>query len=413
MHKLKRTITLCGIGIVFLGQGQSLSSLVEQALQDNPELVALYAKSEALRTKEQQVALPDPVFSVGYAPLPLETRLGPQHAKLSVNQSFPWFGTLKQRRAFTSLQASALLDSYQNKRAEIAYRVKMAYYQLYWFQTEKRIVQEHLIVLKELEDLLTLKGSAALATNADMLSVQLEKEELRNTLFSLRQREKKQRAVIAGLINQEKTDVRATNSLPIAVTDTVVNRLWEGIEKGNYELKMLDQIFSSYEHLKLEQKKKGLPNITVGADYFIIGKSGVGGNDAGRDALIWPRVGVTLPLFHRKKYRAMQQEALFDQQAVQANREALKRALQEKLKHAVSDYLIARHDRQLYEKQVLLTLQILKLHETEYMVGQRNHIFESILQLKRKLLTYRLEQQKAIVKQNQAVALLDYMQGQI
>merc|ERR1711974_383443 len=39
--------------------------------------------------------LPDPTFSFGYFISPVETRVGPQRAKVGLTQMFPWFGTLK------------------------------------------------------------------------------------------------------------------------------------------------------------------------------------------------------------------------------------------------------------------------------------------------------------------------------
>ena len=43
-------------------------------------------------------SLPDPIVVYGYLIEQVETRVGPQNQRVSLRQSFPWFGTLGDKK---------------------------------------------------------------------------------------------------------------------------------------------------------------------------------------------------------------------------------------------------------------------------------------------------------------------------
>ena len=78
------------------GFSQSLKDYQQLAVEQNPSLMARYKAFEVAMTRVQQInALPDPTLSFGYFVSPVETRVGPQRARFSLTQMFPWFGTLR------------------------------------------------------------------------------------------------------------------------------------------------------------------------------------------------------------------------------------------------------------------------------------------------------------------------------
>ena len=80
---------------------QSLEDLLEIARENNLELKGLENEYLAALERAPQVSeLPDPEAGIGAFPFPVETRLGPQIARLSVTQMFPWFGTLDSKARF-------------------------------------------------------------------------------------------------------------------------------------------------------------------------------------------------------------------------------------------------------------------------------------------------------------------------
>ena len=85
------------ISISSYGQGK-LDEYLQTAAQNNPGLKVKFNEyMAALERVPQAGALPDPTVAFGYFVQPIETRLGPQQAKISAMQMFPWFGTLSAR----------------------------------------------------------------------------------------------------------------------------------------------------------------------------------------------------------------------------------------------------------------------------------------------------------------------------
>ncbi len=73
-----------------------LNGYLETAANNNPGLKARFNEyMAALEIAPQISGLPDPQFAFGYFIQPIETKAGPQQAKFSITQMFPWFGQLQ------------------------------------------------------------------------------------------------------------------------------------------------------------------------------------------------------------------------------------------------------------------------------------------------------------------------------
>ena len=98
---------------------QTLEDYFQIATENNPSLQAQYKDFEAALQKVSQVSsLPDPTFSFGYFISPVETRVGPQRAKFSLSQMFPWFGTLEAQSDAASLMADANIRPFSTRATD-------------------------------------------------------------------------------------------------------------------------------------------------------------------------------------------------------------------------------------------------------------------------------------------------------
>ena len=101
-------------------QAQRLDTYLQIAADNNPGLQSKYKEFEAALQKIPQVnALPDPSFSFGYFISPVETRVGPQRAKFSLSQLFPWFGTLEAKGDAAALMAAAKYQAFLEARNKL------------------------------------------------------------------------------------------------------------------------------------------------------------------------------------------------------------------------------------------------------------------------------------------------------
>ena len=127
---------------------QTLEESLKIASENNPLLKAKYAEFEAALQKVAQVnSLPDPTFSFGYFISPVETRVGPQQAKLGLTQMFPWFGTLKTAGNVQALQAEAKYQEFLNAKNELYMQVKSAWYPIYEVNQNIRLQEENLSLI--------------------------------------------------------------------------------------------------------------------------------------------------------------------------------------------------------------------------------------------------------------------------
>ena len=116
--------------IITIGAGtmlsaQTLDDYLKTAAENDPGLKAKYTSFEAALEKVAQVnQLPDPQLSLGVFILPVETRVGPQQAKIGLSQMFPWFGTLKSAGSVYQLKAESKYQEFIDAKYKLFKEVK-------------------------------------------------------------------------------------------------------------------------------------------------------------------------------------------------------------------------------------------------------------------------------------------------
>ncbi|MGB9455307.1 MAG: TolC family protein [Bryobacteraceae bacterium] len=121
-----------------LAGAQPVSSLVEEALRNNREILAAQKKVEALRQRPaRESSLPDPTLSLGWAsngaPWP-GAGLGvnpTSNLGVMVSQEVPAPGKRKLRGEIADEEAAAAFDEYLSTRLKVASRLKQAYHELH------------------------------------------------------------------------------------------------------------------------------------------------------------------------------------------------------------------------------------------------------------------------------------------
>ena len=154
------TIILMGISIKGQVWAQTPDSLLQIAVANNQELQALRLSYQAALEKAPQVSqLPNPEVGVGAFILPVETRLGPQRARLSLTQMFPWFGTLQAQEDWALAEAHALFERIAGLELALKYRIDQAYFGLYELTATQKILQESIGLLQALKEVAEAKSA--------------------------------------------------------------------------------------------------------------------------------------------------------------------------------------------------------------------------------------------------------------
>jgi len=351
--------------------------------------------------------LPDPKVAFAYFISPVETREGPQQLKISASQYFPWFGTLKAKENSAVQNARASYEMFKQTRSRLYQEVKVEYFNLYFNERAINITLENIELLQSIQKMATIKIESGLTSMVDEYRIQLEINELENQLALLRDKSGVLKTSFRNLLN-------AKNDLIINLPDTLERTdfplskqaVLDSIQTGNHKLLKLDFKQAALAYRQEAAEKTGMPDFNIGLNYTIIGEGE--NNASGKDAFVFPSVGITIPLY-RKKYKAMVNEVVYLQEANQNEIESEKNELETLLDRTWKDYQDADRRIQLFEKQVKLARQALNLLESEY--ATENSDFEEILRMERQALKYSLEFEKAKTDKQAAIAFIEYLMG--
>ncbi|RIJ49744.1 TolC family protein [Maribellus luteus] len=387
-------------------QAQTLDSYLEMAAVNNPGLQAKYKDFEAALQKVPQVSsLPDPTFSFGYFLSPVETRVGPQRAKFSLSQMFPWFGTLEAKADAASLMADAKYQSFLDARNQLFYEVAAAYYPLYELNRLKEIEQENIGILESYKIIANTKFKNGLSPMTDVLRVDIMLKDAQTNLSILEMKEKPLLAAFNKLLNREQDEaVILSGSLPIETVP--VNFRKDSLLTENPMLKALNAKVQASEASETAARLDGLPKIGVGLDYAVLGKrTDMDMADNGKN-VVMPMVSVSIPIF-RKKYKAAQKEAQLMQENYSLQKEETVLSLSSAYEMIWFQIQQQQELLELYDKQISQTDQTLNLLFSAY--GNSGKDFEEVLRMQQQLLQYEKMKALAETQQQTALAKLNYI----
>ena len=185
----------------------------------------------------------------------------------------------------------------------------------------------------------------------------------------------------------------------------------DSILANNHQLAKLDFELSAFQGKEQVARKLGAPSINLGFDYIFVGKSenpNLEPGMSGKDAIMFPRIGLTLPLY-RKKYKAMVQETVYRQQAVSDQKVARTNILETLTEKTFKDYRDADRRLGLYQRQTTMAFQAMQILQTDYATS--NTGFEDVLRMEKRILKYALEAERARADLNAAKAFIWYLIG--
>jgi len=389
-------------------QEQPLNHYMKEAAENNPGVQAAYHEYYAALEKVPQVgALPDPKLSFGYFVSPVETRLGPQQAKFSVLQMFPWFGTLKKQEKAFAEKAKVQYQQFLSRKNKVYKKVKMKWYELYKVNEAIRITKENLDVLRSLKQITQRNYETGKTGMTDVLRLDINIREQENKLKDLQERLSTIKTEFNLVLNKSKT---ASINMPDTIaTDSFDLVAYRDSVRSNPDLTALEHKEKSLEHQFEVAKKKGYPNISLALDYAIIGeRQDMQVTNSGRD-VIMPMIGISIPIY-RKKYDAMKKEKELQLKAVRSKQQNTINSLSAKYKEAEERYVDAMRKVDLYKEQTRETERIYNLLKTNYSADGNN--FYELLKTRLMVLEYELKLDKARADQNIAVAELEYLTNQ-
>jgi len=391
-----------------LANAQEMDNYFKTAAESNPGLHAKFKKFEAAMQKVTQASsLPDPSLSIGYFISPVETRVGPQRARFSLTQVFPWFGTLKAQAEAATLLAESNYQEFLDARNRLFYQVSAAYYPLVELQRFIAIEEENVRILSSYKAITTVQFQNGKGAMVDVLRVDIMLNDATTNLSILRKKRKPLETRFNKLLNRSSDDQIVIQDSLLSI-DLPTDYRRDSLFTSNPILEELELKIEASKANELVANKQGLPKFGVGLDYVIVGKrTDMSLPENGKDVFM-PMVTVSLPIF-RGKYKAAQKEAQLMQESYSLQKEEVSNKLSSSYDMIWFEMEKQKDLIQLFEDQIVESEQSLSLLFTSFSNSGKE--FEEVLRMQQQLLKYQKMKASALSEFHIALAELNYITG--
>ena len=398
-------------------QTDSLMAYLVLAAKNNPTVQQRFMEYQASLQKVPQVgSLPDPELNMGIFLSPMELVEGKEVADIKLMQMFPWFGVLKNAKDEMSLMAKAKYELFRDAKLQVFYDVQRTWYELYRKGQDIHISDKNIEILQTIERLALVKfrtsstqgntmgASSNFSGLADLYRIQIEIGDLENNIALLKNQQNTIVAKFNSYLNRpvqssvEIIDTLRPDSLNIslpAVSDSML--------KNNPMLGMFQYEEQSLDARKRMVTRMGYPMVGLGVDYLVINKSDMSTSPMNGKNMIMPMLKVTLPIY-RKKYKAMQTEAVLLKTASAQNYSATANSLQTEYYQAMQLYQDASAEWAFMTNQYSLANKSLEIMLKSFASSGTG--LTDILRIRQQMLDYEFKQVEAVSDYNTAIAWL-------
>ena len=332
-------IIICFLSFAF-SNAQQLETLIEEALENNPEIQKFELQYRIASEKVNEVnTIPNTEFGVGYFISEPETRTGAQRFKVSAKQMMPWFGNITARENYVNSLADAKYEDIVIAKRKLMASVSQSYYNLYANKAKQNVLTENIKLLDTYETLALTSVEVGKASAVDVLRLQMRQNELQQLLDVLSRQFLAEQTNFNKLLNRDKTiSVNVINELNLPSEDFEINL--ENLVL-HPELLKYDKLYESVEQSELLNQKESSPMIGFGLDYIAVSeRPNMDFSDNGKD-IIMPMVSMSIPIFI-KKYKSKSKQNELQQQEIEFQKQERLNTLEAILDKAINDRISAR-----------------------------------------------------------------------
>lgn len=393
-----------------LDQSARLMDYLQFAKANNPGIKSAYDQWQAALEKIPQAkSLADPKLSYTYFLEEVETRVGPQEQKISIMQTFPWFGKTDLRANIETSNASAQWHQYQHVMHGLFYEVRSAYFDFYYLGRAIEITRENLQILNSLEEVTQSQFKSGKTDYASVIQFQFEILKLEDSLQSLVASKSPMLARLNAALNRPlDADLTFPTILPDLKLYYSQNQLIDILEKTNHRLAALGDISKS-QQAKLELVNKNqYPDIGVGIGYISTDEAVMPVSDSGQDP-VTVTLSINLPIWHDKN-SAQKREARLQKNAIHYQIANEKNLIHAQLRSAIFQWQDAQRKRELYQGGLIPKVKkTFKVVQQDYTSGRSD--FLTLVDIIRSLQDLELSYEKALTQQGKALAHIEVLVG--
>jgi cobalt-zinc-cadmium efflux system outer membrane protein len=388
-------------------QVASVEQLQQLVAEHNPALKSDFlAYQAALERVPQQRQLPDPEVAFGYFIQPIETRVGPQQARVSLSQMLPWFGKRDSKASVSELKAKAQYQAFMGTRNRLFLKAEQLWYNWYELETSVRLLREHIRILDSFEQLALRQYEVDKGGQIDVLRVQMQRDDTQTRLEDLQDQRNTLREQLRSLTRSVPVNLQIADSLQAIDQELSYEELMTEVEQSHPMLARIEEQRSAADQAIQTARLNGMPDIGVGLDYIFTGERSMSLTDNGKDAVL-AKASIKIPLY-RKGYDAQVKEAQLSERSLEEQWQWQRDQLAVKAERSLRQFRDAQRKIKLYRQgQLQRNQQALDILIEQYSADGSE--FEEILRLESQKLDYKLALERALVAQHLADATIRYL----
>jgi outer membrane protein TolC len=377
---------------------------MEEAIQNNPEILAARKRWEVYREKIPQAgALEDPMFGFGITNLPTNFSFREEDMtmkEISISQRVPFFGKRGLMRDMAEREAEAVLTEVEGKILQIIRDVKNTYYDLSHNYRTTDVTQRNKEILETFAKIAETRYSVGEGIQQDVLKAHVEISKMVDELLMLAQRKRALEAKLNALLN------RPTETAAPEPEEVVFKRFPIDIEQlrkvavdTNPTLQGMKRMIEAKEKAYFLAKREYYPDFNFRFAY--------GQRDDARDMkrrdMVSGMAEINIPIFFRSK----QDRKVAETKADILNVEAQYRAMRNEIFFMITDMvsMIERLERQveLYRTGIVPQAQLqVDSALSAYRVNKVD--FMTLLDSQMTVYRYELEYHQALTEYEKGLA---------
>jgi cobalt-zinc-cadmium efflux system outer membrane protein len=389
----------------------NVEQLIEEAIQNNPEILAQKKRWELFKEKIPQAsAFEDPMFGFGIISLPTNFSFKDEDMTMkefSLSQKFPFYGKRRLMGEMAGKEAEAVSNEIQDKINRIIKDVKTAYYDLSHNYRTTEVVQRNKRILEDFAKIAETRYAVGEGIQQDVMKAHVEVSKMVDELIMLEQKKSALGAKLNALLDRSpETPVGTPEEVVLQKLPIQIEEFQRTAVETNPTLKGMKKMIEAKEKAYDLAKREYYPDLTA---RFAYGQRDDGPDMKRRDMLTG-EVMINIPIFYKSKQERKVAEAKADIQSLEAQYRAMKNEIHFMITDMAS--MIQRVDRQLelYKTGIIpqANLQISSAMSA-YRVNKAD--FMTLLDSHMTLYKYELEYHLALTEYEKNVANLEAVVG--
>jgi len=412
---IKKTVIILLVGVLLFAQGivyaaesLSLDSLIGEAKQNNPDILAAKKRWEASAARVPlSKSLEDPSIGFTFERIPRGTlklnKTMPDDRMLTFSQFLPFFGKLSLKGKIAVVESQMFAAEHKAKELDIINQVKNAYYDLFMNDKEKELAQESLGLLEGVARVAEANYALGTISQEEVYKIHLEVARLNNALQNLEQEQSSKQTRLNTLLNRDPESSLGIPQLSEEASfEADIHSLYQSTVMNQPELLIFSYAIERNKHAKALAKRSFFPGLMAS-----IVQRGITSGTLGPWDLM---LSFSIPLWFWTKQKYEVKEAIANLGEAEAAYNAMQNRAFAEVKDLAVKAKIAKNKISLYKKNLIPMLENSIAASTAAFSSGKGD-FMMLLDSQRMLVETKMNYYQALVEYNMNLADLERQVG--